>query len=83
MGSLGLKQIISTSVSRVFCEALALKNIKWVYEKGKQALPASKHLAKAESGKWISLLQDCSEPFICSGVAVRKWPWLNWTDQES
>ena len=55
---------------RVFCGALALKNIKWVYEKGKQALPASKHLAKAESGKWISLLQDCSEPFICSGVAL-------------
>lgn len=69
---MGLKQIISTSVSRVFCGALALKNINWVYEKGKQALPASKHLAKAESGKWISLLQDCSEPLICSGIALTR-----------
>lgn len=70
MGSFQLKQIVSTSVSRVFGGTLALKNIRWVYEKGKRVRQANKQPESAESkSSWVALLQDFSEPLICSGIA--------------
>lgn len=37
LGSFRLKQTISTSVSRVFCWTLILKDVKWFYEKGESS----------------------------------------------